>query len=167
MTNKFKNSNGVLLLQALFFETAPSKDTVVYTLKNTDHNGYPSLYRLYMEADDPTEYTFAMEHLDSWEHWEALCNSSFFKPYIEKWRRELEVRQKARALAQIKAESLSGSRNSFAASKYLLERGWEPKDKDSSKRGRPSKEEIKAKADEIFKDLSRVSGDFDRLKGLQ
>lgn len=163
--NRFKNDSGALLLKGIFFETQMAdKSSVVYTLKDRDHEGFPSLYRLYMEANDPTEYKFATTCLDGWEHWERLSACNWFKPYIEAWRRELEVRMKSQALQRIMSEAKTNSRESFNANKYLLEKGWEPKD-GQSKRGRPSKEEIKAEAINQANLHFRLDSDFDRISG--
>ena len=152
------------LLKGLFYEmTLSDKSSVVYTLKDVDHEGYPSLYRLYMETNDPTEWRFAQECLDGWEHWEMLCATTWFKPYVERWRRELELRMKSEALSRIMRESKTGSKESFQANKYLLEKGWEPKDS-QHRRGRPSKDEIAKAAKEIATTDRRLEEDFERLQ---
>ncbi|MDE2102798.1 MAG: hypothetical protein KGL39_36475 [Patescibacteria group bacterium] len=155
-------------LKGLFFETTyADKSTVVYSLKDRDHEGYPSLYRLYMEADDPTEYLFATQHLDGWDHWETLCQCTWFKPYIDRWRRELEIKHRALALANIKKlASDPDSKEFHQANKFLVNAGWvgETKRKNA---GRPSKEEVskaaKAMADEarqLEEDLLRIQGNL-------
>lgn len=158
----FKNSVGARYLRGLFFEeTLADKSSVVYTLKDRDHEGYPSLYRLYMETGDPTEWKFATQHLDGWEHWERLCESPWFKPYVERWRRELHLRISSDSLARIMAESKTNSRGSFTANRYLLERGWEPKD--SKRAGRPSKDTIRAEAKRIASETTQITNDYERI----
>lgn len=163
--SKFKNSMGAFLLKALFFETTlANKAQVVYTLKDEDHLGYPSLYRLYMEADDPTEYTFATAHLDSWTHWEALTKCTWFRPFLTRWRKELNTRARARALLAIRKLAASESKEAFQANKYLLSGQWQeatPK----RRAGQPSKEEIKQAANEIATHEQIVENDFERIKG--
>lgn len=151
MSNKiFKNEMGTRFLKELFFEmTSADKSNVIYTLKNEDHNGYPSLYRIYMSYEDPTEYKFAIDNLADWEHWERLCECTWFKPYIDKWRREAEIRQKSRALSRVLEEAESGSRDALNANKYLLEKKWI--EKPINQRGRPSKDEIRENAYDILK----------------
>lgn len=147
----FKNAMGTRFLRELFYETTNAdKSNVVYTLKNEDHEGYPSLYRIYMTYEDPTEYTFAIDNLADWEHWERLLECSWFKEYVTKWRREAEIRQKSKALARVLEESRSGSKEALNANKYLLEKRWV--EKDSPARGRPSKEEIKKEAEKELRD---------------
>lgn len=160
----FYNAIGHFFLRELFFETTNAdKTNVVYTLKKRDHtyNGitYKSLYLLYMQENDPTEYRFATKYLANWDHWLRLQECPWFKEHLESWRNELEVRMKSQALAKIMAESKAGGKEAFSASKYLLEKGWEPK----NTKGRPSKEDIKAAAKDQLESLQRVTNDAERL----
>lgn len=160
--SRFKNANGVLFLKELFWELAGNKENAVYTLKDEDHevNGvvYPSLYRLYMETNDITEYQFACRYLHSWKHWEALSTAPFFQSYVAEWRRELEVRQRSEALATIMKSAQGSTRDAFVAAKYIAE-GWDK----GSKRGRPTKQEILTAAKDLAEDKSRVEKDYLRL----
>lgn len=162
--NSFKSSTGGRYTRALFFETTlADKTTVVYTLKDFDHEGYPSLYRLYMEAADPTEYRFAVSHLDGWAHWEELLECTWFKPYVERWRRELDIRLRSEALAKIMAEAQSGSQNSYHANKYLLEGPWKPAEE--KKRGRTTKVAIQQEAHRIASLAQETASDAERIFG--
>jgi hypothetical protein len=164
--NPFRNEKNVRYTKGLFFEmTLPeSRSSAMYTLKDWDHEvdgkTYKSLYRLYMEMNDPTEWKFATNCLDGWGHWELLCECNWFRPLVERWRKELELRMKSQALSRIMSEAKTGSREAFTANKYLLEKGWEPKD---AKRGRPSKEEIRREAKAALDINSRIDEDFNRL----
>lgn len=164
-TSLFRIHTGQRKLRGLFFETTMSDKTgVVYTLKDRDHAGYPSLYRLYMETDDPTEYTFAVNNLDGWDHWETLLECNWFKPYINRWRRELEIRTKARALLKIKAVSESNGKEAYQAHKFLVSGGW----KDDTRRkgaGRPSKDEVKNAARQMAEEANSINDDLARVTG--
>jgi hypothetical protein len=158
--SKFRNPSGTRFLKALFFEqNTTGKDQVVYTLKDSDHLGYPSLYRLYMELEDLTEYEFANKYLDGWEHWEMLCKCDWFKPYVERWRKELHLKISARALRKIKAEAQTTSREAVNCAKYLLEKGWVPKEQ----RGRPSKQEVEKEKKRIIELEGSLDEDFKRI----
>lgn len=137
--NIFRNPMGRRYLRALFFEeVGEDKSTVVYTLKREDHLGYPSLYRLYLETADPTEYRFARAHLDGWSHWKELSEADWFAPYITEWRHELEVRLRSEALATIVAVAKDETNsNSYHANKYLLEGPWKAVQKKNV--GRPAR----------------------------
>lgn len=165
----FRNSSNQRLTKSLFFEESEDRSLVVYTLKDSDHTvdgvTYPSLYRLFMEADDLTEYSFAVSHLDGWEHWQMLCNSNWFRPYAKRWREELEVRARSRSLLRLRAEAASSSKNAYLANKFLIERGWVSKE-DKSAVGRPSKEAIKKEADLLFQSSKEAESDLARIKDL-
>ena len=166
MTNKFKTEQGRRLTKGLFFETTlADKSTVLYTLKEEDHMGYPSLKRLYLETGDPTEYRFATSYLDSWDHWLELCKCSWFQDHLNLWRQELEVKIKGAALYRIIEESENDlSKSRFAANKFLLEGGWKPKDEGTkNRRGRPSKQEIREAAAEMAQDKDLLDQAFERV----
>lgn len=157
--SKFRNNSNTRYLKGLFYEmTLEDKSSVVYTLKDEDHLGYPSLKRIYLETNDPTEYIFATKHLDGLEHWEMLCNCSWFKPYVERWRKELDLKIKAEALSRILKEAKTNSKEAFQANRYILEKGW-----DKHTKGRPSKEDIAKAATEIVTSSSRIEEDYKRL----
>lgn len=161
----YRIHTGQRKLRNLFFETVGAdKHGVVYTLKERDHEGFPSLYRLYMEVDDPTEYTFATQHLDSWDHWETLCECNWFKPYVSRWRRELEIRTKAKALVKIKAVSESDAKEAYQAHKFLVSMGWR-EDNRRKGAGRPSKEEVLNEAKRQAQDMQSINDDLARVQG--
>lgn len=149
-SNRFRNASGTRYTKGLFYEqTLEDKSTVVYTLKDEDHKGFPSLYKLYLEEEDTTEYTFANKYLDGWEHWKQISECTWFKPYIARWREELNLKLAARSLLKIKEMARGQGRDSYVANTYLLERKWETKS-EKSKAGRPTKEAIKQEATRIL-----------------
>lgn len=145
--------------------------TTSYTLKDEDftYQGkvYPSLYRLYMEMEDITEFQFAQKYIGSYKTWETLCNSVFFNQYVQQWRKELELKIKARALNEIiYIAADENDKNKFTANKLLLEKGYKvekSKDPSSGKRGRPSKEEILSHADMLAQTEAKIKEDFERI----
>lgn len=163
--NKFKNSNGVYLLREMFWEYAQDKSNAIYTLKDADFESegtvYPSLYRLYMASNDPTEYLFAMAHLDGWAHWSALSQASFLTPYLHRWREELELRFRANALATIHQMADSKGREAFQAAKFIVDGGYTGKKRSGA--GRPSKAQIEATAQEIVAERKRTEEDYLRV----
>lgn len=159
--SKFVNESGNRYTKGLFYEqTLADKSTVLYTLKDRDHKGYPSLYLLYMEEKDLTEYQFANKYLDGWEHWLQLCDCSWFEAFRDRWREELHLQGAAVALKQV--QELAGSNNpgAMTAAKYLLEKGWRKK---NDPVGRPSKEAIKKKAKEMLLTKDEIDSDHDRI----
>lgn len=169
--SKFRSGNQRIIRGLFFEETLTSdKSTVLYTLKDRDHMGFPSLYRLYMALSDPLEHEFAETYFECWEHWEQLCECEWFKPLISRWRKELDLVIRSTALKMIREEAESGTANSYQANKLLLQGGWkgkEPLDEETGrKRGRPSKAEILKAADELARDSTQILKDAQRL-GLQ
>lgn len=144
--------------KGLFWETTDNRDQVVYTLKEYPWEGYPSLYQIYLTVSDPEEFTFATLYLDGFEHWEKLCESGWFKPYVKKYRNHLDKKLKSEAISRIIKEGLGKGKNSFSADKWLAEKGYA-----SSSRGRPSKAEIAQSAFEIASTDLRLKEDVSRI----
>lgn len=93
-----------------------------------------------MDMMDVTEYEFGTTYFQSYQHWLDISSSTWFLPYLNRWRYELELKLKVRAFKEILHEANSGGKNAFAANKWLVDRGWIPQE--SRGRGRPSKAEI-------------------------
>lgn len=70
---------------------------------------------------------------------------------------------KSQALARVMTEARTPSKNALAANKYLLEKGWEPKEAQGRRRGRPSKDEISKAATEIARAESSLLDDLQRI----
>lgn len=146
------------------------KERVIYTLKPFEVEGYPSIQQLYLGYDDLTEYLFAKECLGGWDHWQTILNSGNERllEAIATWRAELEAKIKYEAFLRIKEEAEADGRNGFAANRYLIERSWagdfsKPKPKEEKKRGRPSKQEVNAVANELVQTNRQINSDFERL----
>lgn len=156
-----RDSCGKRLTRALFWETRNAKgeyDNPIYTLKERDHRDLPSARRIYLECADPTEWVAAHVLLGSWEHWHRLLSCPWFKEHIREWRDALETKMRSEALRQIANTSRGATPQSFAAARFLAEKGWEPK-----KTGRPAKADkeraIRMDAllgDEVADDLARI-----------
>ena len=162
-SSPFRTANNKYRLSALFLERPGSDGLALYSLKNKDVGDIPSLYRLYMEAEDPLEFTFANTYFEGWEHWSLLCSSDWFKPYIAAWRRELELKIKSEALARLRKDAAGGSKSSAMSNRYLLDGGW----KDKPAKGRPSKAEVKRAADEQAEALKQLEDDLTRIQPLE
>lgn len=170
---RFRNESNQRLTKALFYEQSwINSSDYIYTLKDKDYTVndkvLPSLYLLYMEEciKDPSEYTFASKHFDGWEHWLMVRDAAwFYKPYYLKWKAELEVRIRSQALISLIKESKVQSKNSMAINRLLLEGQWDPS-QTKSKRGRPSKEEIKKATQEQIEAENLVSQDMDIVRTM-
>lgn len=150
------------MTQMLFLETTYS-EAALYTLKEIDHEYkgkvYPSIKRLYLAMEDPTEYEFANKYFLGWNHWNRIYANKLLKPHIDEWRYELELKLRARAVKQFQAQARRGG---VQAIKWLAEKGW-----DVRPAGRPSSSEI-AKEAKIQADiLSDFSEDYGRLMAIK
>jgi len=158
---KLIDTQGRPLTQSLFLEMGYRTEFAIYTLKDYDHtykNGtvYPSLKKLYLEMQDPTEYDFANKYLLGWSHWKRLNANKELEPYFEQWREELEIKLRAQGVREMIDQAKSGT--SFQASKWKAEKGWGEK-----VAGRPTKEAIKREAAIQAKINDEFKDDFERL----
>ena len=157
----YTDTMGRFHTKALFVETI-SKELLakgvkpVYTLKGDP--AYTDIREIFIDSDDPTGYTFAMQAFNSWEHLKHLRTLSWFAPLYDQWLEELEVKMRAEAIRNIVKQSFKDK--GTTAAKYIADRGWE------TKRGRPSKDEIEkerkqqaAMRRELDADASRISID--------
>lgn len=151
---------------SLFWEYRSPDYPFFWTLKDYDieRDGVviPSLSRIYMDYPHIPghEYEFAMDIFKNWDHWVKIYSTSALRTYVEAWREELDIKNKA---TQIKNLVTAARIGDVSASKYLAEGKY---DMQTPKRGRPSKEEreghIKqAKAEAV--DLSAIG---DRVSDL-
>ena len=124
--------------------------------------GFPSLYRLYMETGDITEYTFATTYLGGWSHWLELSSASWFKPYIDAWRTELETKIKSDAVKGIREEAASESKGRLTALKFLAEGGWKAKPVKSGV-GRTTQDKIKREAERLSQVERDILEDHERM----
>lgn len=100
---------------------------------------------------DPTEYTFAMEVFGSWDFWETLSSQKDMKPELEKWRKEIALFHKSRAVKNIAVEAIEG-KSSFQANKWLYDNGYV-----SEKPRKEVKNETKPKVrKEVAEDMARL-----------
>lgn len=162
----FRNDSNTRYLQGLFFELSRDKSSVVYTLKDNDHLSFPSLYKLYMHTADLTEWNFAEWYMDGWEHWEMLTNCTWFKDYVTRWRKELEIKVRSAALADIILTAQTSTKDSFGANKLLLSGGWkspEERKEEGRKVGRTTKNAINKQADLIVREKNDINKDFIKL----
>lgn len=132
----FKDKMGRYITQGLFIDFKYDETYAQYTLEDEDktYKGhlYPSLKRLYLEEEDPTEYNFATKYLYGWDHWLVIKNNKTLYAEIERWQEELEVKLRAKGIKSL--FELNDAKN-FNAAKWVADGSWH------TKRGRPSKEE--------------------------
>lgn len=146
-----------------FNTTRHEKYPPLYTMREAPHKGLPSAYQIYMYSD--SEYDAAMKLVGSWAHWQRLLacpafmkgpEDAFSWTGLEDWRTEKELRDQANAYMQLKEAAESGN---VQAQRLIYEgKGT------ASKRGRPSKAEIKAAAEEAAQHAKDIKSDVKKLK---
>ncbi|MNK97499.1 hypothetical protein D3C87_1178360 [compost metagenome] len=131
------DSMGRPITQGLFLELGYNS-SAIYTLKDVDYEykgkQYPSARRLYLELEDPTEYEFATQCFLGWDHWQRICANKMIFIHIQKWRDELEIKLRSRAVKMNIAAAEGGN---YSAAKWIADRGWQTRGA-----GRPSKTEV-------------------------
>lgn len=148
------------LTQGLFLELNYDTEYAVFTFNDNDkiYKGitYPSLKKMYMSCDDPTEYEFATRYLLGWAHWQRMNENKVLKEHFDKWRDEFEIKLRSEAIRSIVDMTAEGS--NFQAAKWLADKGW-----DKRAAGRPSKAEVERNkridsriSDELQADLDRM-----------
>ena len=158
---KLRDSRGRPLTQSLFLEVGYNTEFAVYTQKDEDYEYkgkvYPSLKRLYLAHEDPTEYDFACTYLLGWSQWQRICSNKLFAKHIAEWRMELELKIRSQAVRDI--IELSQGEKGFQSAKWLADRGW-----DKRAAGRPTNEEVERERnikanidDEYASEVSRLS----------
>ncbi len=135
----------------------------IYTMRERPSQGLPSAYQIYMYSD--SEYDAALKLVGSWQHWERLLKS---KPFVhgmddggqwvglQRWRDEKEVKERAVAYNQLRINAAGGQ---VQAQKMIFDGR-----KETSKRGRPTAEEVRKVAQEQAKNLREIKDDFKRVK---
>ena len=171
-TNPLKDDRGKYRTYSLFIERAKEGYPSYWTLQDSSRQvttlnkdtglsemkTYPSLKEIYLSYDHIPgyEYEFAMDCFKSWDHWVKLTQSGMKEVFAE-WREELEIKLKSDAIrAMVKASKGEGA-SATGAAKYLADKGY------STKRGRPSKEEIEKERRIAAGITEELESDFERM----
>lgn len=164
---KYKDMNGRFRTQSLFWEEskAGKSQDAPFSLKRYQLEGNPpSMYLLYMEIADPTEYKFAMEVLGDWDHWQTLQSCKWFQEHVDIWRADLKAKLRSQHYETMREISKTASKTSdrITATRWLADNsGYEvPR---GETRGRPSKEEVEGRLKNELKNLQDTKDDLDRL----
>ena len=113
--HELKDTQGRYKTLALFAETLDPRVAAngyepVFTLKDHDlDDGTPSLKRLYLQAMDPSEFSFAEEVFGTYLHWQKLIECTWFQPYLEQWRKELDLKLQSEAIKKMRQQAQEGN----------------------------------------------------------
>lgn len=147
--------NNQYLTQSLFYECRhqTKSEYCPFTLRENDFDGYISVYKIFMESD--SEYDCAKKLLNSWRHWNILCEAGFFRNHLEMWREEKAVREAAIGINTLVEAAKDGN---ITAAKFLV-------DKNTSKKraGRPTRTEVIEEKKKQARIDNKVSNIIDRM----
>lgn len=148
------NTMNVAMIRPLLLEEG--SNSAVFTLSREHKDGYVSLYKLFIQfvVDDPTETTFAEEVFGDISYWFTVRESVTLKNHLEEWREICDVLRKKKAFSAILEEVKTKGRNSFQASKYLIEEPW--------KKGSPNRRKVRQTTEQAF-EQSTLKEDFERI----
>jgi hypothetical protein len=160
-TPPFKGSQGHWLTTQLFYERwidlKDSEQTFEPLFSLTGKEGFIDARVTFVTLEDPTGYKWAMKYLGSWKHYEKLMATSWFPPYVEVWVQEIKVKLRSDAIAAIRRIAGSKEQGALAAAKYLANLEYD------SKRGRPSKAEVKGELRRQAAILTQEDDDAQRI----
>lgn len=155
------DSQSRYLTQSMFYEHVYSTGPEVqFTLSDKpihiqkDGRTIYSLKKLFLDLEDPHEWTFADTYLLGWSHWQKMNNNKILKAHFDAWREELAIKMRSKALQQILDLADDGNMN---AAKFIAEKKWEQRGA-----GRPSKQEIEKRISEDRQVNSVFEQDFNR-----
>lgn len=165
---KFHNPSGALVTRGLLYEECNNNHSFVcYTTKEDDYfvegiGLLKSVKKAYLSFQDPTEYLFAKDMFYSWRHWLMFKKIPYMREHYESWKDEHFIMLSSMSLVNImEVAKNSDSQYYLQANKYLMDKGFF---KETSKgAGRPSKEAIKRKAEELFRAKDDISDDYKRI----
>lgn len=156
--NKFKDQLGRWRTKSLFVEFCDHATlTPLFCLSDDKMDGdkYINLHKVYLEESDPTEYKVATKYFGGWDHWESLKKSFFVRPYLDKFKKELDIKLISEGVEKQRELAKKGNVN---AAKWLAEKGFGKR-----KAGAPSKAEVEgerkiqaAVESDIEDDLQRI-----------
>jgi hypothetical protein len=96
---QFFTEDNQIVSDGLFHERNSTETWTQYTLMTWDIQDpvnptvtFPSIHRLYVEAEDVSEYQFAITHFYNFAHWEFIKSLEWFAPYYTAMRGELEAK---------------------------------------------------------------------------
>lgn len=121
---------------------------------------YRSLHKLYVDSNDPSEYTFANEYFYNFAHWELVKSHPAIRPHYEVMRKELEAKLSTKAIQAMIAQVMSGTATQatlkFLANKEYIDAPTSRPSSTSNARGRPSKLASVSSIDDHQSDLERM-----------
>lgn len=162
----FRDTRGHYRTKSLFIEMESEYGEPMFTLSKP-REGLIDGKGTFIELGDPSGYLWAVKYLESYQHFERLMQAGWFQKHFDTWVRELHAKTRAEALDNIRNIALMSESDvqRLSASKYLAERPYEISDlkKEGTKRGRPSKAELKGELKKYAKVSEQTREEFERV----
>lgn len=133
--------------------------TPTFSIQGEDHDGLLSMEKLFLQYyKDPTEYLFVKDVFDGdWDHWNQMKATKIVAPLYARWKRDAEAKLLAEVMGKVVETAFDdNNKNSFAAQKWLIERG--NKTTAAKPVGRPKKDKKEPEVDnaDLLKDIERL-----------
>jgi hypothetical protein len=166
--SKMKNAGGKLLTAALFWEVgALHKEHNTYTLDSrdlnkTDYAGVnkvlPSIQRLYIEENDPTEYNFAVKYFYDFRHWQQIKESAWFQDTYKSMQDALAAKIASQSVQEM-LELVESKKAGHQTLAWLANKGYLEKEKV----GRPNKKAVEKQAAQAVQRKVEEQQELDEL----
>lgn len=144
---KVVDSYGRRVVLSLFSEFKRTEFEPLWSLKK-------DWKRIYLEAEDPTEYEAAMRLIGDWDHYQLIRNHPKIKPVMDEWAKELEIRLRSNATRSMLKHAKAP--NGAAAAKWIAEGGFTGRDL-RKKNNKQEEEEVRTEINErVAKDMERL-----------
>lgn len=147
--------------------------TPLYTL-HEDVEGFINFRREYVNDMDPTGYKTATRLLENYEHWNILMRTKWFREAKEEWDKELKAKMEKEATDVLLGimhdfEGSAKVSERIAAAKAVLgqSRAIGKNEAKETKRGRPTKEEVKGYLVQEAELTKEEQEDFERIRSIK
>lgn len=113
---RFFTEENQIVSDGMFHERNSDETWTQFTLMpwdiqdpNNPMNTIPSIQRLYVEAEDLSEYNFATEYFYNFAHWQFVKTRDWFVPHYNAMRAELEAKLQSKATRGMMSQITSGT----------------------------------------------------------
>lgn len=120
-------------------------------------------HKVFIEMEDPTEYTPALKLVGSWQKWLQLKNDvPKFNNIVELWKDELETKLRSRAAKKLKTLMERDGKEAAMCARWFAEEGFNRR----SGAGRPNYLERNRKAKELARLAAETEEERSRVLSL-
>ena len=162
MSRKYRTSTNAWYTRQLFYEpwSKLNKEAQVAepVFSFTGRPGYIDAHTTFVNLGDPTGYKWAIEFLESYQHFEVLLNCDWFKSEFDKWVHEIEVKMRSEAIEKLREVAAGDSAQATVAAKFISTLDYK-----KGSKGRPSNAEIKGELRRQVRIIEEESDDAARI----